>query len=329
MAPTALHALSNRLARIDVRRSATRVGYYLRHGIEDAVVGRRHIDLAAELDKRSGPDADDILDRVNYCNRLPPGTANPPGTRLDALRKPRRKSYYYYDLKALTRYFDGALSVATLFGDISHIPDQPAILKSRPISDLNANSVVMKLNVLRHYYLYRDRIPFERKLPKAVWRGGGPSNPKRKALVARWGDNPRFDIAFADYRRLPEGYLAVPQLLRHRYMISIEGNDVATNLKWIMASNALCLMPRPALETWFMEGRLQAGVHYVELRNDCEDLAEKVDHYEAHPDEAREIIANANAWVRQFFDVPRERLINLLVLRKYFEMTGQLPRQFF
>lgn len=202
-------------------------------------------------------------------------------------------------------------------------------MKSRPIGDHNARSVVMKLNVLRHYFIPRDRTAFEDKLPTAAWRGGGPRNRRRADFVARWGDHPGFDIAFADYRRMPEKFVTVQQLLRHRYLVSIEGNDVATNLKWIMASNSLCLMSRPTMETWFMEGRLQPGVHYVELRSDFEDLAEKVDHYETHPDEACEIVAHANAWVKRFLDGPRERLINLLVLQKYFEMTGQLPRHLF
>ena len=112
--------------------------------------------------------------------------------------------------------------------------------------------------------------------------------------------------------------------MKYRYIISIEGNDVASNLKWIMASNSLCLMPAPVYETWFMEGTLQPGLHYVQLRSDFADLEEKILHYEKHPDQAREIVRNANAYVKQFAHRRREQVLSLLVLYKYFALTGQL-----
>jgi hypothetical protein len=108
-----------------------------------------------------------------------------------------------------------------------------------------------------------------------------------------------------------------------RYILSIEGNDVATNLKWIMASESLCVMPRPRYETWFMEGQLVPGVHYAEVRSDFADLEETIAHYERNEDEARAIIENANRHVAQFGDPRTEGLLSLLVLQKYFERTGQ------
>lgn len=37
--------------------------------------------------------------------------------------------------------------------------------------------------------------------------------------------------------------MSVEDQKRYRYIVSLEGYDVATNLKWIMNSNSLCLMP--------------------------------------------------------------------------------------
>ena len=54
--------------------------------------------------------------------------------------------------------------------------------------------------------------------------------------------------------------------LNYKFILAIEGYDVATNLKWIMSSNSLAVMPRPTYETWFMEGTLIPGYHYVEIR---------------------------------------------------------------
>ena len=52
---------------------------------------------------------------------------------------------------------------------------------------------------------------------------------------------------------------------QYRYTLSLEGNDVATDLKWKLASGSLVLMPPPTKEGWLMEGRLQPWVHYVPL----------------------------------------------------------------
>ena len=83
-------------------------------------------------------------------------------------------------------------------------------------------------------------------------------------------------------------------------------------------------MPRPRYETWFMEGRLQAGIHYVPLAPDFDDLEDKILYYERHPDEAHAIIRNANAYVSPFLDARREQLLSILVIYKYFVATRQI-----
>jgi hypothetical protein len=99
---------------------------------------------------------------------------------------------------------------------------------------------------------------------------------------------------------------------------------VATNLKWAMASNMLVMSPLLRFETWFMEGRLQPGKHFVLLKDDLSDLEDKVDYYAIHSDEAEEIIRNAHAWVDQFTDPLKESIISTRVLEKYFRLSGQL-----
>ena len=105
----------------------------------------------------------------------------------------------------------------------------------------------------------------------------------------------------------PKDVLTPQQQFAYRYILSVEGCDVATNLKWVMASNSVCLMPRPRYETWFMEGALIAGHHYVEVRDDFSDLEEKIDELEADPLRAREIVANANRHVAMFRNGRMER----------------------
>lgn len=39
--------------------------------------------------------------------------------------------------------------------------------------------------------------------------------------------------------------LSIRQQLGYRYLVSVEGNDVASGLKWMLASNSTVLMPPP------------------------------------------------------------------------------------
>lgn len=111
--------------------------------------------------------------------------------------------------------------------------------------------------------------------------------------------------------------------LDYKFIMALEGNDVASNLKWVMSSNSLAVMTRPTCETWFMEGTLVPDYHYVAVKEDFSDLEEKIRFYIAHPDKAEAIIAHAHEFVSQFRDDRRETLIQLMVLDKYFRLSGQ------
>lgn len=115
--------------------------------------------------------------------------------------------------------------------------------------------------------------------------------------------------------------------LRHRYILCIEGNDVASCLKWVFASNSIAVMPRPEYETWFEEGRLEAGVHYVEVRKDYGDLPERLAECAARPEWCAAINRAEQEWASRFTDARTELLVGLGVARRYFEATGQLPRE--
>ena len=105
--------------------------------------------------------------------------------------------------------------------------------------------------------------------------------------------------------------------------MSLEGNDVASNLKWVMSSNSIAVTPRLTCETWFMEGTLIPNYHYIEVKDDFSDLEERLNYYIAHPDEAESIIRHAQEFIAQFKDQKREKLISLLVLKKYFDITNR------
>ena len=72
-----------------------------------------------------------------------------------------------------------------------------------------------------------------------------------------------------------------------------------------------------------MEGKLKANIHYIEVNEDFSDAEEKIQYYIKHQDEALKIIKNANSYVNQFKNLKREKLISLLVMDKYFSLSGQ------
>lgn len=313
------------------RRKLGKLAYYGAGVMRDALPGfilRRRLEpFYRKLDKTGI--SDDMRSRIDYYHQI-----NGP-ISLDGARTmrdmPFDQTYYYYDFRRISKYFGDDIRANWEFGDVTLVPDRPTLLKSRPIAGDIANSLVMKLESFRHFQWSNDPVAFADKQPRAVWRGD-LNNPLRRALVARYNDDPHHDIGHT--RRSgetvpPKAFVSAQAQLGFRYIISIEGNDVATNLKWVMSSGSLCLMPKPKYETWYMEGRLEPGVHYVALRDDFADLDEKIDHYEANPNEARAIVAAANAYTQTFRNAADELTLSLLVMQKYLELSGQIPARYF
>ncbi len=303
--------------------------------VPPALCRARRDALLASIAER--PDRDEIEARAAYCCRLDPAGAPAPlpagAPRLRDQRMPWKGQVYYFDTREFLRFFPPELRWLHVPGDVTEVPPAPAIVKSRPIAEDrggasgNAGAVLLNLNKVRHFVFVRDRLRFEDKLPRAVFRGKVKGKPKRIALFERHFGRPELDMGDTSSRAVRPEW-AAPKLsledqLRFRYVLAIEGNDVASNLKWVLSSNSLAVMPRPEYETWFQEGLLLPGVHYVEIRPDYADLPEKLAWYDAHPAEAAAILDAAHAWVARFRDPGRERLVSLRVLDRYFRATGQ------
>lgn len=268
-----------------------------------------------------------IIDRVGYYNKLAKRINFSDGYILiDEFIKKAKKKTYFFDLLEYIKHFDYDNKLAYLFGDITTVPNKPTLLKSRPIDGDNKNSIIMKLNKIRHFIFVNDTNRFENKFDKAVWRGKC-YNKHRIDFVKKYYDNFYCNIGQVNTK----GDLGVPwqkkklllvEQLQYKFLIAIEGNDVASNLKWAMSSNSLVMMAKPKYETWFMEGRLQEGFHYVLLKNDYSDLEEKVKYYLNNIDDAKKIIGNANEYVQQFKNKKFEDIISYLVLEKYFNLAS-------
>ena len=268
-----------------------------------------------------------IRSRANYYNKLEQQfVLNETASRSSALPLRGNPSAYYYDFKEISRYFARSVKFNYVFKDIKETVDEPTLLKTRPLNEANENSVILKLDKMRHFNFIEDTRSFESKLDMAVFRGACYQE-HRKAFVAKYHGSPIADIGDTDDARKGQHghrpYMSIADQLKYKFVISLEGNDVATNLKWIMLSNSVCFMRKPRVESWFMEGSLIPDHHYVLLDDGFSDLEDKINYYVKHTDKAMAIIKNANQYAMQFLDTRREKLISLLVLRKYLDLSGQ------
>ena len=118
--------------------------------------------------------------------------------------------------------------------------------------------------------------------------------------------------------------MTIKEQLDYKFILCLEGNDVATNLKWVMSSSSIAVMPKPKYETWFMEGLLIPDKHFISIQDDFSDLDEKLNFYIKNPKKAEDIIQNAHEFVTQFKNKKIEDLVALMVLNKYFMKTNQM-----
>ena len=338
-APPRLPALPLRCRFGSGRRSKFpyHVGIFVRSLIPASVSRRRLPALLASIDKR--PDASLIRERAAYYCALAPNSVPLPSDSIriaDQLR-PSRSLVYYYDSRALLRYFPPDLRFFLLPGDARPAVAPGTLAKARPLAPEgrpdNSAWVLLPLNQIRHLNFIRDPFPHDAKAPLAVFRGkvkGSTWNnykPGREIFFHALHGRPRYDLGDTVSKPAEPSWAAPPlsiwQQLRYRYVFSIEGNDVATSLKWILSSNSLAVTPPLTHETWFQEGLLRPHVHFIPVAPDYSDTDSVLDWYDAHPDARAAILRNAHEWVARFLDLHRELLVALLTLSRYFAATGQ------
>lgn len=286
--------------------------------------------ILRQLDQRQ--DKEEIMRRVNYYCKLDKGSNfnrqmwSDKAIMLQDQPVTGQKTYYF-DAMEYARYFSQDLRWILDAGDKPYVAPEPAIVKNRPIVEHNENSVILNLDKNRHFLFVRDNKPWRDKNNMTIFRGDlGPRKENRDVFMNRWYGHPMVDAASTNRsEQHPEWQrekLTIGDHLDFKFIMSLEGNDVASNLKWIMSSNSIAVTPCLTQETWFMEGTLIPNYHYIEVKPDFSDLEERLTYYIEHPDEAEAIIQHAHDYVSQFRDEKREKLISVLVLKKYFDITN-------
>lgn len=113
----------------------------------------------------------------------------------------------------------------------------------------------------------------------------------------------------------------IRRLLEYKAIIMLEGNDVASGLKWALLSQSVVLMPRPKHTSWAMEELLEPWVHYIPLNQDATDVEEKMEWIISHDIEARRIAERGSLWIEDLVFHPDsaedDRWIQEEIIRRY------------
>lgn len=107
----------------------------------------------------------------------------------------------------------------------------------------------------------------------------------------------------------------ITEMSKYKYLLSVEGNDVATGLKWSLYTNSVVLMSPPTKATWAMEDLLLPFVHYIPLEHDYSNLLEMLEWAEQHQEACQEISKRATDYVKRIW-LSKQAQIDYDILRK-------------
>ena len=215
----------------------------------------------------------------------------------------------------------------------------------------NNTSVLLRSFVKdRHWKLYYNKpkdILFGKKKNKIFWRGTttgysehffaknfNPREVNRFTMIEKWFNKyNNIDVGFSfihrdflknKFKKYVKGICNPEYFLNHKYILSIEGNDKDSGLNWKLNSNSLVLMPKPRVTSWLMETTLIPNFHYVLLKDDFSDLQEKLKWCNNNQDKCKEIIKNANNFMKQFSNDELEKKLEIDVLNNYFKLKNKV-----
>ena len=282
------------------------------------------------------------------CAHYPAGRRYLGGDRPERWYRRNFRTYVEPISNGMLRFGEGRPFLVQA-GDNRRLFPVPVFTKSR-LTGPGGFSVLLPLNRDWHFgpleEVDANDIPFAHKEPRLVWRGkttgvfldrpGSAERGPRAHVLSRLaaGTDPAIDIGYSGLTpglkaaggdALCEivsagvkGAMSRAEQLRCRYLLALEGQDVASSLKWMLASNSVVLMPRPQVDSWACESLLEPFVHYVPVRPDLSDLDEAFAWCRANDDACRRISDNATAFMAPFRDAAAERALVDAVAERYF-----------
>ena len=228
--------------------------------------------------------------------------------------------------------------------------------------------IIWKLESERHFGPHLSNVTknvaaWENKIPKAIWRGaltgglvqGAPKGIEgaqqscpyipRCNFVQRYinasdtmdvglvGGGKRAISIWAQENGMNKDKMTIKEQLQYKILVSLEGNDVTSGLKWMLLSNSVVLMPPPTLTSWAMEELLEPFVHYVPMAEDGSDAEEKVQWILDNDMEAQRIAERATLFMEDMLyhpDAEKDELeVKKEIVRRYRAHWQPIGKNFF
>jgi Glycosyl transferase family 90 len=215
--------------------------------------------------------------------------------------------------------------------------------------------IIWKLETLRHWNpiepsILQDTI-WENKTAMATWRGAFTGTAHHKTSDTNMTElehcqenrRCRFVLNHAKSKLIDAGIdntlgfisdtvngviitkerLSMAAIQGRKAIISFEGNDVASGLKWSLLSQSVVLMPRPTRTSWAMEELLEPWVHYIPMADDGSDAEEMVRWMIDNDEKAKQIAERSTLFMYDLLyhpDAEREnREVSEEIVRRYQE----------
>lgn len=245
---------------------------------------------------------------------------------------------------------------ATTSKDLEHVTSKECYNRARDalatVHDThNLQAIIWKLASRRHFGLLdkvaHEDTPWTLKLGMAIFRGQltgsrdgfdkektpeeNCHNLRRCRLVYDHANSTRVHARLTSTRnRLPNilngvnlmaPAITIKKLLQYKAIIMLEGNDVASGLKWALLSQSVVLMPPPKHTSWAMEELLEPWVHYIPLNENATDVEEKMQWVIDNDEIAQRISERGTLWMEDLVFHPDaaedDRLIQEEMMRRY------------
>lgn len=170
-------------------------------------------------------------------------------------------------------------------------------------------------------------IPFEKRIPKAVWRGklSGDTHGKRYMMINNQIDtdhNIGYTIIGKNSKNnfIPKReYKSITDMCKYKYILSAEGDRTDSGLIWKLLSGSVILMPIPILESWNQEFSLIPYTHFVPVKDNFIDLDEQIQWCEENPKKCKYIINNARKHANGILNLDHFA-ISAAILKRYADM---------
>lgn len=252
-------------------------------------------------------------------------------------RRPNLRSYCQ-DASSLLVAHNLSAPLLLHFGDGKKCKERGVIevphwRKFRAVTSKDPQPIVAKWRVERHFGLVprvaEYDVPWAAKEDRAVFRGSlsgvmrdgydakasdavNCRRSRRCGLVLQYANSSLVDARLSktldrvanevDGIHLTGNKLLWHEQLRYKAIVVVEGNDVASGLKWALASQSIVLTAPPTYTSWAMEDMLMPWVHYVPLNSELTNIEERMQWVIDHDVEAQLIAQRGTLWMHDLME---------------------------